>query len=430
MDARSCASTTPGKVRWMTLGRTVGRGLIVAAAAALLGRAAALAGGRPADRRAPAESRHGAEEVRLETVRAEIEELKQRLAGTEARAGSVLDAIDEIDLRIALLGREGVALRRETAAAGAQEEATRRQAEALASRLQDSERALRIWLREIYKAGPVEYLRLVAASSSPAQVAEAHRAAEAMSLSAGGRVEAYRTDCLRLEQALADLEEQRRSRRQLEADLRQKDAELRDSRRSKEAMLAGLKRQRTSQETALRELVQVQKQIQGLIARLEGQGREQPMPSTGFARQRGLLRWPAQGPLAVPFGNVRNPRFNTVVPHPGIDIAAPLGQEVRSVFAGRVVFSDWFRGYGQMLVIDHGEGYLTIYGHVEERLVAAGADVEQGDLIARSGDGGSFEIPGLYFEIRHDGKPEDPSAWLRAPTSRAADHRAAPRTAP
>jgi len=95
----------------------------------------------------------------------------------------------------------------------------------------------------------------------------------------------------------------------------------------------------------------------------------------------------------------------------------------RAVFDGRVVFSDWFKGYGQMVVIDHGDSYLSIYGHVDERLVSAGEDVSRGDLIARSGQSGSFEEPGLYFEIRHDGRPEDPARWLRGAPGALAERR-------
>ena len=184
-------------------------------------------------------------------------------------------------------------------------------------------------------------------------------------------------------------------------------------RREKEATLAGLKRQETSQRQAISDLSQVEKEIRSLLSTLAGPGGQGQVPPLGFARFRGLLSWPIRGRLAIPFGNVRHPRFSTIVPHPGVDIAAPAGQEVHAVYDGRVVFSDWFKGYGEMVVIDHGEGYLSIYGHVSERLVAPGQDVRQGEPIARPGEGGSFEGAGLYFEIRHDGKPEDPARWFR-----------------
>jgi septal ring factor EnvC (AmiA/AmiB activator) len=92
---------------------------------------------------------------------------------------------------------------------------------------------------------------------------------------------------------------------------------------------------------------------------------------------------------------------------------------VRAVFDGRVAFSSWFRGYGQMIVLDHGDDYLSIYGQLDARLVEVGEDVRQGDLIARSGQGGAFDAPGLYFEIRQGGKPLDPQGWLRPPAGRA-----------
>jgi len=175
----------------------------------------------------------------------------------------------------------------------------------------------------------------------------------------------------------------------------------------------------------LGDLVQVEQEIRALLDRLARPDPSGAVPSLGFARFRGLLDWPAPGRLAVPFGNMRHPRFSTIVPHPGIDIASAPGQEVRAVFDGRVVFSDWFKGYGQMVVIDHGDGYLSVYGHVDERQVAAGQDVRRDDPIARSGAGGSFEQPGLYFEIRHDGRPEDPAGWLRGSPGRVAERKPA-----
>jgi len=220
---------------------------------------------------------------------------------------------------------------------------------------------------------------------------------------------------------LADLAGERQQLASLETQLAAKSAELRDNRRRKEAVLTGLKRQRASQRLALGELQDAERTIRSLLENLARPGHSPPVPSTGIARFRGQLAWPARGRLAVPFGNVRHPRFATVVPHPGIEIASDPGQEVRAVFDGRVAFSDWFKGYGEMIVIDHGDGFLSIYGHVQERLATVGQDVGRGQLIARSGDAGTFDVPGLYFEIRHDGKPEDPVPWLRSVSTRIAE---------
>lgn len=374
------------------------------------------------------EARRQEEEARLDRVRRDIEDLKERLQGIEANAGSILDSIEELDLRMALLSRESETLEDERRRTVEREQRTRLDARALEQRLAVTEGELRDYLRETYKIGPVRYLRVVAAASAPAQIAAGYRSIEALGLSEARRVEDYRADRQRLDQTLFDLAAQGESLRTLQTALLDKARDLRDVRGRKQSVLAGLKRQQASQKELLGELVQVEREIRSLLDRLARNQAPEAVPSLGFARFRGLLQWPARGRLAVPFGNVRHPRFSTVVPHPGVDIAAPRGHEVRAVFDGRVVFSDWFKGYGQMVVIDHGDGYLSVYGHVDERLVAAGHDVRRDDLIARCGEGGSFERPGLYFEIRHDGKPEDPAGWLRGgPGAVAERKRPAPR---
>jgi septal ring factor EnvC (AmiA/AmiB activator) len=423
MDARSCADR-------------VGTARGVAIALILLTVCAASARAGPADDARPREARRLEEEGRLQKVRLEIEDLRRRLEESEATAGSVLDAIDELDLRMALLRRESESLRDELRDATERERSARREAVALEARLRRTESGLRDYLRETYKIGPARYLRVVTAASSPAQVAAGYRAIEAMSLGEAGRIESYRADCDRWDAALAELRSQGEHLRDLQATLDGKGRDLRDVRERKGAVLADLQRKQASQKALLGDLIKVEGEIRALLDRLARPGPGEAVPSLGFARHRGQLDWPATGRLLVPFGNVRHPRFSTEVPHPGIDIAASPGQDVRAVFDGRVIFSDWFKGYGQMVVIDHGDSYLSIYGHVDERLVTTGQDVAGGDLIARSGRSGSFDRPGVYFEIRHEGRPEDPARWLRgapgAPSGRrrpaARDHRETSKT--
>jgi len=384
----------------------------------------ATAGTAPADDASKRrEARHQEERSRLEKVQREIVDLQDRLDRTEASAGSVLDALEELGLKMSLLEREAESLRGEARSTAERQTETRHEALVLEGRLAETERDLRGYLREAYKVGPARYLKVVVAASSPSQVASGYRAIEALSLAEGSRIESYRADRRLLDEVLADLQSQEAALQALQIQLRGKSRDLLQARGRKQAMLAGLQREQASQKVLLSELVQVEQEIQTLLTRLARPGDLEPVPSLGFARFRGLLEWPARGRLAVPYGNVRHPRFSTEVPHPGIDIAAAPGQDVRAVFDGRVVFSDWFKGYGQMVVIDHGDGYLSVYGHVDERLVAAGQDIGKGDLIARSGEDGSFDQPGLYFEIRHDGRPEDPARWLRGVPGTVAGHK-------
>jgi len=113
-----------------------------------------------------------------------------------------------------------------------------------------------------------------------------------------------------------------------------------------------------------------------------------------------------------------NPRFNTVTVQNGLDISAAAGAPVRAVAAGRVVHAGWFKGYGNLVIVDHGDGYHTLVAHLASMTTAAGEDVEAGSLLGTVGDTGSMKGAYLYFEVREKGRPLDPAAWLarQAPT--------------
>jgi septal ring factor EnvC (AmiA/AmiB activator) len=116
--------------------------------------------------------------------------------------------------------------------------------------------------------------------------------------------------------------------------------------------------------------------------------------------------------VASAFGRQEHPKFRTVTYNRGIEISAAMGRPVLAVYDGTVLYADWFRGYGRLVILDHGGGYFTLYAHASELLVKVGDQVTRGQPIARVGDTGSLEGPQLYFEVRHRGKPQDPLAWL------------------
>jgi septal ring factor EnvC (AmiA/AmiB activator) len=380
----------------------------------------------PKTSRTSLETRRTTEQRRLDRIRSEIEELRERLRKNESQAGSILDALNVIDLELAILAREREELRRERERAHEREGETRDEATAVGQKLLESEAHLKDWMRETYKLGPTRYLRIVAASTSPSRVVAAQRAIEALSLGEGRRVEDFRSMRARLESLIDDLAREQRRLVRLQQRSRAKASELQTVRRRKESTLASVKHEGSVQKEALEELLRLESEIQNLLAALRDARLNDAVPDLGFERFQGLLGWPVTGPVAVPFGNVRHPRFGTEVPHPGIDITVDVGVEVTAVYDGRIVFSDWFRGYGPMIVIDHGDGYLSVYGHLGLRLVDVDDEVRQGDPIAHTGEGGTFDTTGLYFEIRHDGSPQDPVLWLLTESKTIAEAAAAP----
>ena len=136
------------------------------------------------------------------------------------------------------------------------------------------------------------------------------------------------------------------------------------------------------------------------------------VPYTGFASLRGRLPRPAGSRIEVGFGKVVDPRFRTVTVQKGVDLAARRGEEVLAVAPGRVVHAGWFKGYGNLVIVDHGEGFHTLVAHLASMTAAAGEDVGAGAMLGTVGDTGSLKGAYLYFEIREHGKPLDPKAWL------------------
>jgi septal ring factor EnvC (AmiA/AmiB activator) len=168
----------------------------------------------------------------------------------------------------------------------------------------------------------------------------------------------------------------------------------------KGAELAGLKHD----EARLRALLgRLQKAVAGIPAG--------PGPRRPFARLKGRLAWPTQGRIVARFGT---PRLGSLLKWRGVVIDAQPGRPVRAIAYGRVVFADWLRGFGLLLIIDHGDGYMSLYGHNQSLYKETGDWVTPGEVVATVGDSGGEVRPGLYFEIRHDGRPVNPARWCRA----------------
>jgi septal ring factor EnvC (AmiA/AmiB activator) len=183
---------------------------------------------------------------------------------------------------------------------------------------------------------------------------------------------------------------------------------------AKQSAVHQIQTQREAYEAAAAELERTAQAIKGLLARLEQ--KSQVAPYTGdFARGQGSLDWPLRGDVLGHFGQERNPRFpNVVTPNNGIDISAPVGTPVRSVAKGRVDYtSEDYGTYGQMIIINHGDSYYTLYGHLSDISVKVGDEVSAGQVIGRSGDTGSLKGPILHFEVRRGAAALNPESWLR-----------------
>jgi len=183
---------------------------------------------------------------------------------------------------------------------------------------------------------------------------------------------------------------------------------------AKRSAIQQIQTQRESYEAAAADLEKTAQQLRSLLSRLEQKRQAKPY-SGDFAKGQGALDWPVQGDVVGHFGPEHNPRFpKVVITNNGLDIAAPIGSPVRAVAKGRVDYtSEDYGAFGQLIIVNHGDSYYTLYGHLSDIAVSVGQEVTAGQVIARSGDTGSLKGPILHFEIRRGGTAVNPETWLR-----------------
>ena len=193
-------------------------------------------------------------------------------------------------------------------------------------------------------------------------------------------------------------------------------AKERDSLRAEEAnlslLLDQLGRERRTAQAGLDETLAAAKAMDRYVSDLSFRSRVD-LFSQNMAGAKGSLPYPCRGRVLRGFGEFVHPRFKTRVPHPGLDIAAPLGAPASAVFGGVVEFADWLSGYGYTVILSHPGGFFTVYGHLDQILVKKDATVAQGQSVGLVGQSAALDTTSLYFELRQGGKAVDPLPWLK-----------------
>jgi septal ring factor EnvC (AmiA/AmiB activator) len=245
-----------------------------------------------------------------------------------------------------------------------------------------------------------------------------------------GLIGGYQEDLLRLGEQKRSLSREIQLQGHLKEERESRVRSFNQSKKQKESMLHMVRMEKASHMQALVELEKANQELNRMITSLRpldetsssapllpkalDEPGKLPKESTGFIeRFKGKLSPPVNGKVIERFGRKQHPKFNTVTFQKGIDIAASAGSEIHSIFKGRVLYAGWFPGYGKMIIIDHGKSYYSVYAHSSRLFKKVGDLVAEGDLIGLVGETGSLKGPGLYFEIRHHGVPQDPLEWIR-----------------
>jgi murein DD-endopeptidase MepM/ murein hydrolase activator NlpD len=237
-------------------------------------------------------------------------------------------------------------------------------------------------------------------------------------------IQEYRGTSDRLEDRRSREESRQRELASLRADAQREQAEVDADAAKRRVLLAKVRDERAYHERMVGELTEASRRLEAFIRDLQTKQRRlakipppakpgTETPAIGFGTLRGRLPWPTDGRVVSSFGAQVHPRFGTRTFRNGVDIEPGEGRDVAAVFAGHVVYTGWFKGYGNLIILDHDNEYYTLYAHVADILVKEGDDVKQGQRIGTVGDTGSLEGTRLYFEVRFEGKPQNPEQWLR-----------------
>jgi septal ring factor EnvC (AmiA/AmiB activator) len=214
------------------------------------------------------------------------------------------------------------------------------------------------------------------------------------------------------------LKENKKSLEKVKASIRRKENQINGQKQKKTVFLKQVRNEKRTYQVAVRELEKSSRELQSLIdslkEELRGKGKRYiPEDGKGFAVLKGKLLSPIPGKIISRYGNHVDPQLNTVFFQKGIEISTKWGKEIKAIYGGKVLYADWFKGYGNIVIIDHGDSYYSLSAHLSKMLKRTGDRVEAGEVIALTGDTGSLKGPCLYFELRHHGEPLNPLHWLR-----------------
>jgi septal ring factor EnvC (AmiA/AmiB activator) len=388
--------------------------------------AASAAGGSAEEGKARGEGKAKAAEPqeRLREIQRKLEQERRRAHEAARRERDLAKDLRSLEADVQKKTRELHDLQTRVKGSTEKIHALTREIRAAETRLARSRVLLARRLRAIYKQGHMGYVRTLLAADDLSGAAARFKYLSSIAAQDRRLAATYQATLQDLTVKRQALEAQKAEVADAQEAVRTRRHEIAEEQRKRQVLLAKVQEEKRGHLTQVKKLEEAARDLQGLISRLtreETAPRRRgpaapvtPAPTEGgpFAALKGKLPWPTSGAVASAFGKQEHPKFRTVTYNRGIEISAPMGRPVLAVHEGTVLYADWFRGYGRLVILDHGGGYFTLYAHASELLVKVGDQVARGHPIARVGDTGSLEGPQLYFEVRHKGKPQDPLAWL------------------
>ena len=285
--------------------------------------------------------------------------------------------------------------------------------------LENQQRSNRVYLlkqiRASYAMGKQEYVKLLLNQQDPSTVARMVVYYQYFNESRAKRIQDIDTSISRLNDVKQEINATTAELTRLRAQVVNDKKELNSRRKQRQQLVAKLSARSKKKGQALQALLRDEQHLKRLLDKLENELDDVELnlaTPKDFKQLKGQLSWPAKGKLTARFGGIRNNKGN--LKWKGIVIQTQPGESIRAIAYGRVVFADWLRGFGMLLIIDHGKGYMSLYGHNEQLHKKLGDWVQAKEVIATSGNSGGQETTSLYFEIRYKGIPQNPNTWCKS----------------
>ena len=347
----------------------------------------------------------------LKAVRKQIDSLKEDLEDQGRRRSRAERNLTEVEKSEQKVRRELKVLRKQLNESKTRQTDLERQSDAQRKELEKQRAALANQLRVAYINGNEEWLRVSLSQQDATSLGRRMTYYAYLSQQRRATIEKVAAVLVQLDEIKEEIAAEMVRLAKLEAQATDKLDEIAATRQERSELVAKINADIRSKDA---EIERLQAQAMELTNLVEALARVLPkMPDIDaepFAGKAASLSWPADGPVLKSFGQSR---ADGRLKWEGVLLGAPSGSPVRSVYYGRVVFSDWLDGMGLLTIIDHGAGYMSLYGHNQDLLREVGEWVDPGESIAHVGDSGGQAAAGLYFEIRKDGKPVNPKRWIR-----------------
>ncbi|PHS75305.1 murein hydrolase activator EnvC family protein [Porticoccus sp.] len=354
--------------------------------------------------------------AKLEKIGKDISKLEQSIKGQSRQQDKLAGELKKIELASADLNNKISTIEKQRAALNRELIQLEKQQAELESLKRSQQQLISQEIIAAYRLGSEEPIKLLLNQEDPEKFSRSLKYYDYFLAARAEKLASYRQTHQQLETTKSDIASREQSLAESRQQLVIEQQTLRENRQQREQLLTSLNKQIQNSQQTLNQLRNERQRLETVLKALEQRAMQLAAPASKqpFSKQKGKLPWPVSGKLTQHFGAVRN----ADITWSGWLMQAAEGLHVHSIHHGRVIFSDYLRGYGLLVIIDHGEGYMSLYAHNQVLLRETGDWVKPGERIARVGNTGGQADHALYFEIRHNGKPTNPKAWLASKAGR------------